>query len=74
MFGFFFFFRGDREEGETLMSNLTQVAVIPHAFVFVFSWQGGGLQKWKPLTQSPEPQRYNPPHPPLFVVLTLSGS
>lgn len=29
---------------------------------FVFSLQGGGLQKWKPLTQTPEPQRYNIPH------------
>lgn len=43
-----------------------------HVFVFVFSWQGGGLQKWKPLTQSPEPQRYNPSHKSLpSIVFTL---
>lgn len=33
-------------------------------FGLLFSWQGGGLQTWKPLTQSPEPQRYQA-HGPL---------
>lgn len=36
---------------------------------FVFSLQGGGLQKWKPLTQTPEPQRYNIPHLSLIFLL-----
>lgn len=36
---------------------------------FVFSLQGGGLQKWKPLTQTPEPQRYNIPHLSLILFL-----
>lgn len=36
---------------------------------FVFSLQGGGLQKWKPLMQTPEPQRYNIPHLSLIFFL-----
>ncbi len=64
--------------GETLMSNLalnSRMCLTCFMSCFVFSSQGGGLQKWKPLTQSPEPQRYNPLHHSLeFIPLCLYTS
>lgn len=55
------FFGGERAH-ERCSINHTQVSDMRHVFCFVFLLQGGGPQKWKPLTQSPEPQRYNPLH------------
>lgn len=62
--------------GGILMSNgpvyLTVVLCLTACtFCFVFSSQGGEVQKWKPLTQSPEPQRYKLPHRPLTLRFEL---
>lgn len=59
--------------GKTLMSNLALTSsrcLTRFMICFVLSWQGGGLQKWKPLTLTPEPQRYN--HSPMFTLCSFS--
>lgn len=61
---------GGRGRGGPLVSSHT---ITSHRLSnsFVFSSQGGGMQKWKPLTQSPEPQRYNLPHHSLTFIFEL---